>query len=527
MHECFRCGLPLAVVLLVFAIYPAFAEDSAEKQLAKGVVFLDKNEDGKLNDADKRLPGIKVSNGRDIATTNSDGGYELSVDDDDIIFVIKPRGMRTPLSKNKLPRFYYIHKPKGSPDLRFAGVKPTGDLPESINFPLYKQDEPEQFRAIMFGDPQARDTKEVDYIKRDVVEELIGTDASFGVTLGDIVFDDLNVFEPLKQTIAMIGIPWYNVVGNHDINLDAKHDHHSDETFERMFGPSYYSFDHGQVHFLVIDNIEWFVPDGAEKGKYRGGLGGDQLRFIKNDLTMIPEDQMVVLMMHIPLNDLHNQRDLYRLIEKRPFCISISGHTHTHEHRFITKKDGWEGPEPHHHIVNVTVSGSWWSGKPDDRGIPHTIMRDGAPNGYSILSFDGTKYKLDFKAAGFATDYQMNIHAPDTVAIADLAETTVYANVFNGSERSEVEMRIGDSGDWVAMEQTRAVDPNYKAIFDAEAAALAKKAEWRKLSNPHPSSHLWKAPLPAQLPAGTHIIRVRTKDPHGREYSGERKVAVK
>lgn len=515
------------LLLVVIAASLAFTDDPESKQLATGIVFLDLIEDGKLGERDKPLSGIRVSNGRDIVTTDDEGRYELQVDDDDIIFVIKPRGMRTPLSKDKLPRFYYIHKPHGSPDFKFAGVKPTGDLPKSINFPLYKQDEPEQFKAIMFGDPQARDTKEVEYIKRDIVQELIGTDASFGVTLGDIVFDDLDVFEPLNQTIAMIGIPWYNVVGNHDINLDAKHDHHSDETFERMFGPSYYSFDYGQVHFLVIDNIEWFIPDGAEKGNYRGGLGEDQLQFIKHDLAMIPEDQMVVLMMHIPLNDVHNQHDLYRLIEKRPFCISISGHTHYHEHRFITKKDGWQGPEPHHHIVNVTVSGSWWSGKPDDRGIPHTMMRDGAPNGYSILSFDGTKYKLDFKAAGFAADYQMTIHAPDSVADAELSKTAIYANVFNGSSRSTVEMKI-DGGDWQPMEQTRIIDPNYKAIFDAEAAELAKNPAWRKLSNANtPSSHLWKAALSADLAAGPHTIRVRTKDMDGREYSSERKITVK
>ena len=47
-----------------------------------------------------------------------------------------------------------------------------------------------QFRAILFGDPQPCDQKEVDYISRDVVSDLIGTDASFGVTLGDIVNDD-------------------------------------------------------------------------------------------------------------------------------------------------------------------------------------------------------------------------------------------------------------------------------------------------------------------------------------------------
>ncbi|MCA9067017.1 MAG: metallophosphoesterase, partial [Planctomycetaceae bacterium] len=214
--------------------------------------------------------------------------------------------------------FYYIHKPNGSPPLKFAGVKPTGPLPESIDFPLYQQHEPEKFKAVLFGDPQPRDQKEVDYIAHDVVEDLIGTDASFGVTLGDIVFDDLSMFEPQARAIGLIGIPWYNVIGNHDINYDASHDHHSDETFERHFGPAYYSFDYGQAHFLVLDDIEWIVPNGVGKGRYQAGLGNEQMEFIRNDLALIPENQMVVLMMHIPLVDVRDRHELYRLIEQRP-----------------------------------------------------------------------------------------------------------------------------------------------------------------------------------------------------------------
>ena len=101
----------------------------------------------------------------------------------------------TPINHHNLPRFYYIHKPKGSPNLKFEGVKPTGPLPASIDFPLHRQTEPRKFQAIFFGDPQPRDQKELDYIARDVVEELIGTKAKFGVTLGDILFDDLSLFE--------------------------------------------------------------------------------------------------------------------------------------------------------------------------------------------------------------------------------------------------------------------------------------------------------------------------------------------
>ncbi len=202
---------------------------------ATGRVFHDKNENRILDDGEQGQSGVRVSNGRDIVITDDDGRYSLEVDGDTILFVIKPSGWRTPLDENNQPQFFYIHKPQGSPVSCFPGVAPTGPLPGRIDFPLYPQNEPQQFKALLFGDPQPRNQRELDYIAHDVVEELIGTDASFGVTLGDIMFDDLNLFQPSSQLVGLIGIPWYNVIGNHDINADASEDHYSDETFERAF----------------------------------------------------------------------------------------------------------------------------------------------------------------------------------------------------------------------------------------------------------------------------------------------------
>ncbi len=522
-----RVVLSLSVALTAAALLAVArleSQDSTEpKQTATGIVYHDANGNGKLDAGEKPLAGVRVSNGVEITKTDSDGRYQIGVTDDTIVFVVKPSGWRTPLDENNSPVFYYNHKPNGSPSLKYKGVAPTGELPKSIDFPLYPQDEPEQFKAILFGDPQPRDQKEVDYIAHDVIEELVGTDASFGVTLGDIVFDDLNMFEAQARSIALLGIPWYNVIGNHDINYDAANDRMSDETFERHFGPAYYSFDHGKVHFVVLDDIEWYIPDGAGKGRYRGGLGKEQIEFVNNDLALVPDEQLVVLMMHIPLVDVEDRQELYRVIEKRPLCISISGHTHHHEHRFITKADGWMGAEPHHHIINVTVSGSWWSGASDDRSIPHTMCADGTPNGYSIISFDGSDYSLELKAAGRAADFQMNIHAPEVVSAADSSKTDVFVNVFNGSARSKVEMRVND-GEWVPMTQTIQNDPAFELIVETEGKLTGKP--WRDLPKPKASTHLWKLPLPSGLAAGSHLIDIRSTDMFGQKSSGRRIVRI-
>lgn len=503
----------------------ASAEAPDTPRFATGVVYHDRDHDRQRDPGEEGIPGVRVSNGREVVKTDRNGRWRLPAEDDMPFFVVKPRGWRTPVNEHQLPQFYYLHKPKGSPPLKFGGVPPTGPLPQSIDFALYPQKEPEKFRAIFWGDPQPRNQQEIDYIAHDVIEELIGTDAAFGVTLGDIMFDDLSLFGSLNARVALIGIPWYNVIGNHDINYDAPNDRLSDETFERVYGPSYYSFDHGPVHFIVLDDILWSGSTPQQRGKYSAGLDDRQVEWVENDLKHVPKDKLVVLMMHIPLNEVGNRGKLFRLIEQRPYTMSISGHTHYQEHRFITKENGWQGPEPHHHVVNVTVCGSWWSGAPDERGIPHTLMRDGAPNGYSIATFDGHRYSFEFKAASRSRDYQMNIYAPESVTSAEAGNTEILANIFAGSSRSTVEMRLGPDGKWIQMEKVRVEDPAYLALKELEKSATPPPG--RKLPDARKSDHIWRARLPRYPRPGVYRLEVRTTDMYGQQYTGYRTLGVR
>lgn len=496
-----------------------------ETKTARGVVFEDLNGNRVRDTGEAGLPDVRVSNGADIVTTDADGIYELSISDDAIVFVIKPSGWSSPLNPQKLPQFYYIHKPKGSPaDFQFAGVAPTGPLPESIDFPLTRQVEPQKFKALMFGDPQPRDIREVEYIEHDIIEQVIAEhahDASFGVTLGDIAFNNLDTLEPLNQAIALIGIPWYNVIGNHDVNQEATDDRNSDETFERVYGPSYYAFDYGSTHFLVLDDVAWvgFDKKDKEKSQYYGGLGERQLEFIRNDLADIPQEQLVVLMMHIPLTAVKDRQDLYRLIEQRPATVSISAHAHYMEHRIIGKEDGWQGPVPHHHIINVTVCGSWWRGQPDERGIPHATMSDGGPNGYSIMEFDGHNYSLEFRAASRPASYQMNIYAPEVLTTQTLASTEILANVFAAAPNTVCEMRVGDLP-WATMERLTIADPGFLAE-KAREESLSDHT-WTNLPKPHETPHIYRALLPAGIALGTHQIEIRSRDAQGHDTMGIR-----
>lgn len=500
-------------------------DQASAAETAGGIVYHDLNGNGLHDPGEPGLPNVAVSNQRDIVRTDQEGRWSLPCDDDTIFFVIKPSGWATPLNAHQIPQFSYIHKPQGSPaNFRYPGVAPTGPLPTSINFALRPQEEPTKFQAILFGDPQPASIEEVNYIAHDAIAELIGTKAKFGVTLGDIMFDKLELFEPNNANIALIGIPWYNVIGNHDLNFDSPGDIDSDETFHRFYGPNYYSFDYGAVHFLVLDDVEWGRTNNKGQTTYAGGLDADQLAFIKNDLDLVPDETLVVLMMHIPLTDVENRTELYRLIEQRSHTLSISGHTHWHAHQYITSEDGWKGADPHHHIVNVTVSGSWWQGGKDEVGIPHSTMRDGAPNGYSIITFDGNSHVLDFKAARQSADYQINVMVPDEIPVAASPETFVYVNVFNGSEHSTVQMRLGADQAWLPLARVEEADPSYVAQYERDRAANPDAPHSFKA--PAISHHLWKATLPGDLPVGSHLIEVEATDAYKRLHQGRRVIRV-
>lgn len=469
------------------------------------------------------MGGVCVSNGEQVVQTDADGRWSLPIAPESAVFVIKPAGFQLPVNAMQIPRHYYLYNPQGSPELDAPGIPPTGPLPVSVDFPLHEHPEDAPFKGLFFGDTQARGLREVNFISHDAVEECIGTDAIFGVSLGDIVADDPALFREIGESIAQIGIPWYNVMGNHDNNRKATEHRYSDDTFERYFGPSTYAFEYGQAVFIPLNNI--YFPPG-ENG-YKPSFTDQQIAFVRNYLAFVPKDKLVVLMMHVPIVRCGKRDEMLALLADRPNTLTIAAHVHEQIHLFMDDTMGWKGPEPHHLFIAATVSGSWWCGSFDERGIPHATMNDGAPNGYSIITFDGNQYAIEFKAASRPADYQMNIYLADDVSATGEAEVLV--NVFGGSERSTVTMQVGADGDCVPLEYTITIDPECLRMheqspyldIESEGKKLDSVFGW-KMDYPSKSRHMWKGTLPAGIPAGTHTLTVRTTDMFGHTYEGKR-----
>lgn len=514
-------SLLISIGLLLTCSASLYAQDQVS-----GIIFIDQNSNGKLDRNEKGLENVSVSNGREVVATDNKGKYTLPISNDNIIFVIKPSGYTFPLDQHNLPQYYYIHKPQGSPELKYAGTAPTGKIPKQLNFPLLKSDEENEFSAFVFGDPQAYTLEELDFFKKGIIDDIQDKNqALFGISLGDLVGDDLTLHQPYKEAISTMGLPWWNVMGNHDMNYDVTSDSLSDEGFERAFGPNNYAFNYGNAHFIVLDNI--IYPNPATAKGYTGGFREDQFQFIKNDLAQVPKDKLIILAYHIPVVGLGfdegQAKRLFDLLAEYPNTFSMSAHTHFQTQLFAGNQSGRSPENPHHEYNVGTTSGDWYSGSLNAQGVPASTMRDGTPKGYALLHVKGNQYTFDYQVAGKEKSYQISLISPDVVSEKHSRRFTVYANFFIGRSTDVVEYRI-DSEKWKKAIYAEEIDPDF--LNKVYTYDFAKEfVDGRRPSNPVLSTHLWKFPL-SKLSAGKHTIEVKAVDMFGREHFAKKEIEV-
>lgn len=538
-------AMATTLCLAVVMVAPAAAET------ARGFVYEDINSNAQRDDAEPGIAGVMVSNGREITKTGPDGSYKIAIKDADILFVIKPTGYMTPVDEQQLPQFHYIHSPNGTPPeikLRYPGIDPTGPLPASIDFGLTSQDEDGPFEVILFADTQPQSDVEIDFIRDDIVAELVETDAAFAVTVGDIMFDDLALFPRYNEVMSQMGVPVYNVPGNHELNFLSPDDKYSLETYKRLIGPATYAWSFGGVHFIAIDNVDYLGFDaGREEPTYRGNgiyegrISADGLAFVENYLANINKGERVVILHHIPLRTYQdpeapninttNKKDLFKILSGHT-VYAAHGHTHTTEHHYFGPADGFDGPQPLHSHVLTTVSGSWWSGPNDARGIAMAMQRDGTPNGYHIARFDGADMSVRFKPASQPETNQMRImfdsqfhqmaapifkdyrHGGLTagrITADQVSSTDILVNFFDGGPRTTLTVSV-NGADPVAMVQVSEPDPSAHELFERFASV---RKPWVKAEK---ASHLYRVDLPISVDAGANTVTVTATDEFGKTH---------
>ncbi len=426
---------------------------------------------GAVRSAGKGLARVAVSDGLTTVETAADGSYELLTSASRAhVQICVPAGYRIPVNATGTARFY-------------APLAPTARGEASASFDLEPLPVSDQNHAvIMLGDIQTQDADEMRWFHEQSVPDVIATRQALGelevvgISCGDIMYDDLTLFPEYERGVSRMGVPFFQVVGNHDLDFDSGIDEDSTRTFVKHFGPRYYSFDRGAVHYVVLDNVFW------QGSGYLGYLDWDQLAWLEGDLARVERGRPVVVALHIPAQgSMHRRRGdakptpnitvtnrelLFRLLEPYKAHV-VAGHMHESEHAFFGSI--------HEHVCGA-ICGAWWSGP---------ICADGTPNGYALYEARGEEITWRAKSTGHDAGYQVRVHphgadkkAPDEIVANvwdwDPAWQVVWYE--NGERRGAMARRTGH--DPLSLELHKGDD----------------KPERRKWVEPYPTDHLFYAP---------------------------------
>ena len=533
------------------------AGPDADQDVLDGAVFDDRNRNSQQDPGERGIAGVEVSNGRKIVTTDRQGRYEISVRDGETVFLTQPAGYQVPVDKDNVAQFFYTHMPAGSPELRYGGIDPTGPLPDAVDFPLARTTDTlsRDQRCLIGGDIQTYTQEEVDYALRGAFADLTqrtdftGCGALF---IGDIVGDDLDLYDQTRELTSLLNGPARFLPGNHDLDLDADYDHRFD-TYRSQFGPDYYSYDAGDVHVVSLNTVQH--SQGAPyNGTYNGGIDDEQLAWLRQDIANTPEDKLIVLATHIPLLNWHDQgsdrhqvdqvQAIHDIIGDRP-AVAFGGHSHTLEvMREGDSMEGWKSlygvdELPFDHITAGAISGDWYTGRVTEDGYPTALQRDGAVPGVFTLEAHGNRYEDSFIGTGRAASEQMSLglntpayrdwydanrrnvgkapsfETPLEVSADELGESWLTTNVWAGGTGTEVSVSI-DSRPAQQAQRTQRLEGESKHVgaeFSDPAAAQEQLVHGGSVAEA--SGHLWRLDLPEDLAPGEHTATVTQTDRYG------------
>lgn len=533
------------------------AGPDADQDVLDGAVFDDRNRNSQQDPGERGIAGVEVSNGREIVTTDRQGRYEISVRDGETVFLTQPAGYQVPVDEDNVAQFFYTHMPAGSPELRYGGIDPTGPLPDAVDFPLARTTDTlsRDQRCLIGGDIQTYTQEEVDYALRGAFADLTqrtdftGCGALF---IGDIVGDDLDLYDQTRELTSLLNGPARFLPGNHDLDLDADYDHRFD-TYRSQFGPDYYSYDAGDVHVVSLNTVQY--SQGAPyNGTYNGGIDDEQLAWLRQDIANTPEDKLIVLATHIPLLNWHDQgsdrhqvdqvQAIHDIIGDRP-AVAFGGHSHTLEvMREGDSMEGWKSlygvdELPFDHITAGAISGDWYTGRVTEAGYPTALQRDGAVPGVFTLEAHGNRYQDSFIGTGRAASEQMSLglntpayrdwydanrrnvgkapsfETPLEVSADELGESWLTTNVWAGGTGTEVSVSI-DSRPAQQAQRTQRLEGESKRVgaeFSDPAAAQEQLVHGGSVAEA--SGHLWRLDLPEDLAPGEHTATVTQTDRYG------------
>ena len=456
-------------------IYINIVEDIDFKPDAGTTVY------GIVSSAGVGVENVVVSDGAEVTVTNEKGIYQLkSAKKWGYVFISVPSGYEVP-SVGVLPQFH-------------RALKNSADVVERADFKLEKVDGQDSYKIFMLGDMHlanrtgdlgqfAQFTSDLtDYMTRHKGEKM------YALTLGDMTWDlywysNSYYFPQYLNTInsQIKNLQIFHTMGNHDNDFQTRSDYDAAVKYVDQICPTYYSFNIGKVHYVVMDDIDCSSYDGSTSRNYVKSLSAEQLDWLAKDLSHVAKTTPVVVAMHAQVfypttsgfkidHDQVNTLRLFDILDGYTVRF-VTGHTHK---LFNVTPDA---PIVDGHNFREYNSGSvcaswWWSGNLTP-GIH--IGTDGTPGGYGIWDVTGTDFQCLYKSTGWPEEYQFrsydlnNVHfSMDDVPLmpADVPASVKkvyqqYVDAYPQNSNNEVLINIWNwNSDWTL----NVTDENHKTL---------------------------------------------------------------
>lgn len=419
------------------------------------------------------IAGVQVSDGFEIVTTDSEGVYQLNSKKElGYVFYTVPSGYE-PQTNGVMPQIY-------------QRTKLGATLPERIDFVANPVENQDDYKVLFLGDmhlaDRTNDINQFNNITDDInkYRDAHPGDRIYGITLGDMTWDVYwytRKFSMDEYTAAInsriSGMTVYHTIGNHDNDYKATNNLDAKFLYRSSISPNYYSFNIGQVHYVVLDNIDCSTYDGTESRNYVQQLVSDQLVWLSRDLAYVEKSTPVVIMMHAPLyypvsatafkKELVNADQLLSVVDGYEVQF-ITGHTHKN-YNVLPSNQIVGGATVQEHNVGAVCGDWWWSGYL----TPGCLMApDGTPAGYAIWDFKGKKFTYTYKGCGLDESVQFRSYDLNNVRfsmddVPDLPSTSTaailsfqrYCVAYPGTQKNEVLLNVWNyNADWTISVKT-------------------------------------------------------------------------
>lgn len=429
------------------------------------------------------IQGVVISDGYTTSVTEKNGTYSFKghINARHVFYSV--------------PEAYEIALIDGIPDF-YETINTVFDSLE-INFELtpLKNGIENEFTLFCVADPQVWDTRTINRFKNETINdfknEALNHNSIYGITLGDLVYDELDLFEELKQIFRSSEIPFFHTIGNHDHAEEISEPLLSIENYENHFGPVDYSFNRGQAHIVVMNNVQY-------KGNlsYGKGFTDEQIEWLKSNLQHVSKEKMLIVCVHIPVTDeekIQLRNEFLAAIKPFKEVHIMSGHYHSN-------KNFWHEEYQIYEHITGTACGVLWMG---------TTNKCGAPNGFAVYEIEGNNIKnWYYKSTNYTKNYQINIYAPYTFGDT---EGYVVANVWNADDNWQIEL-IENGNNRGEMERFKDYDPGTYAFL--KAAGLTEPGSKNASTRYAETDHLYRL-KPFNKNAE---ISVKATDPFGNIY---------